>query len=34
LPKYQVPVAVVEQATGIRFNVGKWQKKFDSLLAI
>lgn len=22
LPKYQVPVAVVEQATGIRFNVG------------
>ena len=23
LPKYQVPVSVVEQATGIRFNVGQ-----------
>jgi hypothetical protein len=34
LPKYQVPLGVVEQATGMHFNLGQWQEKYDFLPAI
>ncbi len=34
LPKYQVPLGVVEQATGMNFNLGQWQEKYDFPAAI